>query len=473
MKGYTMSSIFSLEGIKALGPDELREIQRGGLPVVIHFEDAGDDFLAYVSDHATEWLGTDAIRTVDARRFMEDQEWKAPMLTSEVLPKTIIVDPARWGDSFADKVAALDMTAFYSSNPVLLDYNDAFEVVFLFSTFYHHTMVSVTDFCNLRCRGCSFHGDDSRYDFAASRGKTERQELKEEDYYLFLDQRKPGDDLLFCGTGELFVSKKAMPYIREAIRRGLHVRILTNGMLVDDKVARELVELGVGAVLFSIDGHTKEIVESIRLGADYDRILANLRNLMRVRDEAGSGMIIGVQSGWFDEVKTRKDEILEFWKEFGIDTFSFFAEQVGWFQCIPMHEDKVMPVKTHACFNSLITPVLMTNGYVAPCTGNYQAEWSSLSSSWMKHISEAPFDEIIRYYRKMRTDPASPYRQRCAMCIGRLSTYVNSEYVSAYAEGYRFSERKSDKEAAFVKFSPQDEKTGFTLKKLWNRLLRR
>lgn len=466
-----MNTIYSLDEIKSLDREQILKIQRAELPLVIYFEKAANDFLTYVADHATQWLENDAIRTVDARRFMEDKEWKAPMLTSEVLPKTILINPTKWGDSFADKIAALDTADFYSSNPVLLDYNDISEVIFLFSTFYHHTMVSVTDFCNLRCRGCSFHGDDSRYDFAASRCKTERQELKEEDYYLFLDQRKPGDDLLFCGTGELFVSKKAMPYIREAIRRGLHVRILTNGMLVDDKVARELVELGVGAVLFSIDGHTKEIVESIRLGADYDRILANLRNLMRVRDEAGSGMIIGVQSGWFNEVKTCKDDILSFWKEFGIDTFSFFAEKVDWFKSIPIHKDNVMPINTHACFNSIVTPVLMTNGYVAPCTATYQAAWSSLPSPWLKHISEAPFDDIIRHYRKMRADPASQYRKCCAMCIGRLSTYVNTDNANAYAEGYRFSERQSNKEAAFVKFSPQTEKKGVSLKNFFKRFL--
>lgn len=467
-----MAMIYAADRLKELSAAQLTELQKAAVPLVIPFEEAEDDFLAYIAERAAEWLGGEGIRTVDARRFFEGREWKAPVLTSEVLPKTVILDPVKLGKGFPGKVASLSMADFYSSQPALLDYNDAFEFIFRFSTFYHHTMVSVTDFCNLRCRGCSFHGDDTRYDFAASRGKTERLELKEEDYYCFLDQRKPGDDLLFCGTGELFVSKKAMPYVREATKRGLNVRILTNGMLVDDRLARELVDLGVGALLFSIDGHTKEIVESIRLGADFDRIVGNLRNLMEVRDKAGSKMIIGVQSGWFDEVKGVKEDILAYWKDFGIDTFSFFAEQVGWFQCVPMHHDKVMPIKTHACFNSLITPVLMTNGYVAPCTGNYQAEWSSLSSSWMKHIQEMPFDEIIRHYRQMRTDPTSPYRQRCAMCIGRLSTYVTADNVSAYAEGYRFSDRKSEKEAAFVKFSPQHEAHKFSLKGLLKRLLR-
>lgn len=468
-----MVRIVTLESLKALPQAQLLELQRLKAVLVVPLEDAEDDYLAYVAERATGWLRGEKIKAIDARRFFEGREWDASMLTSDVLPKTILLDASRWDNSFVEKCMSISMEDFYRSPALGLDYNDASDFIFMFSTFYHHTMVSVTDFCNLRCRGCSFHGDDAaRYNFAGSREKERRQELKEEDYFLFLDQLKPGEDLLFCGTGELFVSKKAMPYVREAVKRGQSVRILTNGMLVDEAVAQELVDLGVRAVIFSIDGHTKEIVERIRIGVDFEAVLGNLRGLMDARDRVNSPMSIGVHCGWFDEVKPYKDDIVKFWSDFGVDTFSFFAEKVDWFKSIPMYKEMPIPARSHACFNGIITPVLMTNGLVAPCTGTYQAEWSNMSSEWMKHIQEAPLKEIIQYYRRMRVDHKSPYRQRCAMCIGCYSSYVDANSVSAFADGYRFTDRRHEKEASFVKFVPQSSRLKEFLKHAFGAFLK-
>jgi MoaA/NifB/PqqE/SkfB family radical SAM enzyme len=57
---------------------------------------------------------------------------------------------------------------------------------------------------------------------------------------------------------------------------------------VDDRVARDLIAMGVNSVWISMDGATKETYEAIKVGCDFDRTLKNIRNFIRMRQKLGS-----------------------------------------------------------------------------------------------------------------------------------------------------------------------------------------
>lgn len=448
-----MTKSLTKEQLMCLSPEDSAALHESNDLLVITLEPADNNFLQYVAQHAAKWIKNAKGVALDTRRLVEDREWIVPMLTTDFLPKTVIINPARWQkDEFCQQIPLISMDQFYSWPAVHVDYEGAFELVFRHSTYYHHAQVSTTDFCNLKCRGCAYHGEDPRYGFKNTRAERPRREISDENYYSFIDQLPKGKDLLFCPSGELFVSKKAMAHVRYACEHGLYVRIVTNGMLITPSIAEELVELDVGAVIFSIDGHRADLVEQIRYGANFELILNNLTQLQKLRDQACSDMSIAVTCGWFQELRPFRDEIVDFWKNRNVDTFSFFEEKLKLFS-----NDRISildsPGRDNSapCFQNLVTNPLLTSGKVAPCTFHFPIEWSKIDTSWMLSIKDHSFEEICKHYRQMRLDPDSPYRKNCSICDAKAHCYMTHSKENIAVDAYNFTGRRTKGEAGFVK----------------------
>lgn len=61
----------------------------------------------------------------------------------------------------------------------------------------------------------------------------------------------------------------------------------TNGTLITEAAIEKILDVPVSRVTFSIDGGTKEVYESVRVGADFDEVIGNLRCLQTRRRERG------------------------------------------------------------------------------------------------------------------------------------------------------------------------------------------
>ncbi|MDH4317992.1 MAG: radical SAM protein [Desulfobulbaceae bacterium] len=456
-----MYAHLTIKDFHALSENERLDLSKSEVPLVVTLEKAEKELIKDVGANAMAWLGGKDRLALDCRRIVDGQKWKVPILTSDFLPKILILAPWRFEKrQFMHLFTYLCEEQFYHWDAVNLSYNEAHRLVFTHSTYFHHGMVSVTDFCNLKCRMCSYHGEDPRYAFSQTRKKRKKMELADEDYYAYIDQLPEGKDLLFCGTGELFVAKnKWRPYLRYAQEKGCHVRILTNGMLLTPDIARELVGLGVGAVIFSVDGHRADLVEDIRLGTNFDTILNNIRNLINLRDEHGSGMVINVHCSILEMLQPFQDEMHDFWKEFGVDGLSFFPEWTDWdtSTTISFSEDK--PPMSYPCWNALLAPVLLTNGLVSPCTGHLQGEWGTVwDTDWLQKLRPDGLEAAVRAYRHYRLDAASAYRKNCSKCTGKMSCYVAADGNLTHCQSYSFTHRHTLGEAAFVRQEQADEK---------------
>jgi len=88
--------------------------------------------------------------------------------------------------------------------------------------------------------------------------------------------------------GEAFVDKTLPEKIAYAKSRGIpEVGVITNGSLLGPDVARAVVEAGLDAINISLDAAGKETFESTRLGLKYDKVIANVEGLVRIRRELG------------------------------------------------------------------------------------------------------------------------------------------------------------------------------------------
>ena len=88
--------------------------------------------------------------------------------------------------------------------------------------------------------------------------------------------------------GEPFMDKRLVEKVRYAKQRGIQeVGMISNGSLITEAVARGMVEAGLDAINISVDASGKEVFESTRLGLNYDKVIANIERLVRIRAELG------------------------------------------------------------------------------------------------------------------------------------------------------------------------------------------
>ena len=86
--------------------------------------------------------------------------------------------------------------------------------------------------------------------------------------------------------GEPFLDKQLVEKVRYAKSRRIpEVGMISNGSLITEELARGMVDAGLDAINISVDASGKETFESTRLNLKYDDVLANIRTLVRVRDE--------------------------------------------------------------------------------------------------------------------------------------------------------------------------------------------
>lgn len=142
--------------------------------------------------------------------------------------------------------------------------------------------VNVSSVCNLECRMCPYlgvHQDDSRLTF-----------LTRETFEKLLPAMAQVGNVHLSGSGEPLYNKDLVHFVERirAVRPGARISVTTNGTLLRDEIAAELVRLRVDELHVSIDGANPETVAAIRRGVDVDRVLTNVRRLTERKREAAS-----------------------------------------------------------------------------------------------------------------------------------------------------------------------------------------
>lgn len=143
--------------------------------------------------------------------------------------------------------------------------------------------VEISYYCNLRCQMCA----------RLVEGHTEGLMPKDR-FERLVPMFKFLHAVLLFGWGEPLMHPQLPEFAQIVSNAGSRPHLITNGMLLNENRARALLDAGLRDIQISMDGAKKETVESIRLGADFDRILANARRFNRLRQSSS----YDVQLGW-------------------------------------------------------------------------------------------------------------------------------------------------------------------------------
>jgi|SRR5579859_5240306 len=134
----------------------------------------------------------------------------------------------------------------------------------------------VTYRCNLKCQMCYLMDDYLNHGIAEiSLAQIER----------FLDSLPNKPNIVLTG-GEAFARSDIMSIVAAVKRRGMKCCIFSNGTLLSETKIRELIDLGLDSISFSLDG-PKEVFEDVTLiRGSFDRLMRNLELLRALRKDA-------------------------------------------------------------------------------------------------------------------------------------------------------------------------------------------
>jgi radical SAM protein with 4Fe4S-binding SPASM domain len=114
---------------------------------------------------------------------------------------------------------------------------------------------SITTKCNLKCKHC----------YSESVDKSAPDELStEEAFHLVDDLSSWGIGLLIIDGGEPLCREDMLGIVRYASSKGIRTTIGSNGTLIDEAMARKMVDAGVMAVAISVDGADAVTHDSFR-----------------------------------------------------------------------------------------------------------------------------------------------------------------------------------------------------------------
>ena len=119
-----------------------------------------------------------------------------------------------------------------------------------------------------------------------------------------------------CGYEPLLAPNLAEVLIRAKASGIPAVRLVTNGLLLNEEKARMLIDAGLDGLMVSIDGARRDTYEAIRQGSDFERVIGNVRRLQEIKRERGvkhpelcvnSVMTAGNITDWADVVHLAAD----------------------------------------------------------------------------------------------------------------------------------------------------------------------
>jgi radical SAM protein with 4Fe4S-binding SPASM domain len=148
-----------------------------------------------------------------------------------------------------------------SSQHVLTYDTDVFSLV--------KATLQVTGRCNLRCRLCRRQIQRSR-DYSHMPTEVVEAVISASRRLAAVEINADGEPLLNPSVPDILARlKNTMPGYGK-------VGLLTNGMLLNQKTARKLIDRGLDWIAVSIDGATKATMEAIRKGSRFERIVENV-----------------------------------------------------------------------------------------------------------------------------------------------------------------------------------------------------
>lgn len=169
-----------------------------------------------------------------------------------------------------------------------------------------HLDVESTSVCNLKCPFCA--GTHERYDYGYM------------DFDLFCAIIDEGSDKGLYSVklnfrGEPLMHPRIADMVAYAKERGIiDVFFNTNATFLTEKIGEQLIRAGLDRLIVSFEGFTPEIYEQNRVGAQFNAVVENIRNFVRLKRKLDTKTpLLRLQTVAIDNSPHYLERYREFW----------------------------------------------------------------------------------------------------------------------------------------------------------------
>jgi radical SAM protein with 4Fe4S-binding SPASM domain len=230
--------------------------------------------------------------------------------------------------------------------------------------------VEPASICNLRCIHCATGLLEQ-----SGKGLMSRETF---DVVLrAIEHIRPRVVVLYHG-GEPFLNRHIFDMIETTKQLGVgHIKTVTNGMILNEDMLRNIVLSGLDSIEFSLDGTSAEENNRIRVGCDYERVVSSVKRLAALKSELASDTpdirIVNCQIPTREEVELGGPEVpRHLIDEFSQYKVSFGASWAIFWAGMPMRTDdyylnRSERVLRNYCEHPYNLITVRHNGDVVPC----------------------------------------------------------------------------------------------------------
>ncbi len=217
--------------------------------------------------------------------------------------------------------------------------------------------------------------------------------------------------------GEPTLHKRLPDMVKYAKEKGiLDVLVNTNAVLLDEKLAAELIKSGLSKLLFSFDSPFKENYERIRVGASFEKVLENIKNVKRIRTEFG--MDTPLTRASMVMMKENADQFNDF-----VELFKDHVDIVAWGEFT--NEEKLVgedrkvvkreKIQNFACAQLWQRMFVTWNGKVVVCCADAKMNYV-VGDATRDKLTDIWKNEKYRYIREKHIIGEYNDIPICAMC---------------------------------------------------------
>jgi len=257
--------------------------------------------------------------------------------------------------------------------------------------------IETSSVCNTACSFCP-HSTMER----------EKKVMDDETFERVLDQIKGFGtrNLGMYFFGEPMTDPKLAERIKQ-LKSGFtsYVQIVSNGLILKENRAKELIESGVDEVLFSLDASTEEEYKKVRKGS-FEKVLANIEGLISLKkymNKRSPKIIVRIMV-----TKDNRKEVKEF-----VKTWRDKVDEVQFGRVHDFCQGEDKKVINTPCLFLWTQFIILSNGDVIPCCMDYDG------TMVIGNIKKKTLEEIWRGKKLMelrKKHLAGEYPGICANC---------------------------------------------------------
>jgi radical SAM protein with 4Fe4S-binding SPASM domain len=191
--------------------------------------------------------------------------------------------------------------------------------------------------CNLNCSHCYLNAQD----------KAKKEELTTNQGKSLIDQiAKVSKPILILSGGEPLLRDDIFELATYALQKGLRVTMGTNGTLIDDAVAKKLLDVGIRKVAISLDSSEPVIHNNLRGTQDaWQKAVEGIKAC--IRNGIGVQVNVTVTQQNYEDI----DNVVSFSKSLGVRDFHVFF-------LVPTGRGKTISDISPAMYESMVIGIL-------------------------------------------------------------------------------------------------------------------